>query len=501
MDLTDDFQESSLRKQQARKNNRKRPRQESGTAKRSSEQLVSRVPDLDLTTVPSSPATSPLKTTPSSPSILSSPPAKARVVVVPNTPPFRKRSQHVLRRSTTRIQDLFTEFPTPPLHQEIPSSSESSSTTQPSPPKPTTATRKQIQAKKFYLTFPQSGTVTREEVMSRLSTRIPTLSAALVAQEFHSDGSPHLHVMIFSSETLRYRDPHFWDFLVGKHGNYQVMKSPQKCYEYCTKADPTPLKFGNIVGSSQTGTTSKSDMVAKTLATSGSLQPVLEEYPGFSLLHYKQMVDFHSLCLQKKHLASLPRSKNPIVYNGNQQDTKLIIDWLNANLYKSRQFKAPQLFISSPPDFYKSSLINALATHCSVCYLPMFEDFYDSFYPEHTDLIFLDEFKGQKTVQFMNSFLQGGTVVMRKKNAQFTYTQNLPIIIASNFTLEECYSNLSKTPGALSSLYSRLKVFHLTLPLDLGNVFLDGKSFAPWLQPELQKVDSEETEDELSPIL
>ena len=57
------------------------------------------------------------------------------------------------------------------------------------------------------------------------------------------------------------------------------------------------------------------------------------------------------------------------------------------------------------------------------------------------DLCVLDEFRAQKTVQFLNHFLDGSHMPLRQKGRQTLKTDNLPCIILSNFSLEECYCN------------------------------------------------------------
>lgn len=98
--------------------------------------------------------------------------------------------------------------------------------------------------------------------------------------------------------------------------------------------------------------------------------------------------------------------------------------------------------------------------------MPLLEDFYDFYFDEKFDLVVLDEFKGQKTIQFLNLWLQGGDMTIRKKGSQYIKRKNLPMIILSNYSLDDCYKDQLK----LSTLRARLLEIALTSPIDLDNI-------------------------------
>lgn len=62
-----------------------------------------------------------------------------------------------------------------------------------------------------------------------------TLEYAIVAEEQHQDGTPHLHVILSLKDKLRTSLPNFFDFIGGKHGNYQTQRSPVKNMKYVVK--------------------------------------------------------------------------------------------------------------------------------------------------------------------------------------------------------------------------------------------------------------------------
>ena len=93
----------------------------------------------------------------------------------------------------------------------------------------------------------------------------------------------------------------------------------------------------------------------------------------------------------------------------NYQDAE-IAKWLNDNLGKPRKFKQPQLFISGPKNMGKTTLIEQLREYFNIYDIPLNEDFYDFYADNRYDLAVIDEFKGQKPIQWLNLFLLIGIV-------------------------------------------------------------------------------------------
>lgn len=137
--------------------------------------------------------------------------------------------------------------------------------------------------------------------------------------------------------------------------------------------------------------------------------------------------------------------------------------WLKENLYGHRAFKQKQLYIHGGPNLGKSSLTRTLAKFMSVYWAPMEENFFDAFDDEVHTLVVFDEFKAQHPLTFMNAFLQGGEMCLRRKGSQFIKTQNLPVIILSNYSPREAYSRVSDV--ALEAFLSRVLVVELLEPV------------------------------------
>ena len=97
-------------------------------------------------------------------------------------------------------------------------------------------------------------------------------------------------------------------------------------------------------------------------------------------------------------------------------------------------------------------------------HMPTTEEFYDQ-YSDDYDLVVMDEFKGQKTIQWMNQFLQGSPMPIRKKGSQGMKYKNLPVVILSNYRLSECYVKAAND-GRLSTLECRLEIIEIDSMID-----------------------------------
>lgn len=148
-----------------------------------------------------------------------------------------------------------------------------------------------------------------------------------------------------------------------------------------------------------------------------------------------------------------------------------ILDWVNENLFKPRTFKAKQLYIWGPSNWGKTSLVILLSRWCRIYSMSTFENFLDGYEDGTYDLMVLDEFKAQYTVQDLNLLLQGSPfgVRLRVKGGQYLKKDNLPVMILSNFSLTEAYKNC--TASYLESLMNRLIMVKLQQPIPIDNIF------------------------------
>jgi len=300
-----------------------------------------------------------------------------------------------------------------------------------------------MQCKNFFLTFPQCPT-TKEVAQERIKEKWPGC-LSLVCQEKHKDGNNHLHILLQFDRPLNIKRSDFFDFIGGQHGKYEPARNIRKSVEYITKKGDY-ISNGISVESILAKKNPKQDDVAKEIVDGASLSDIKKNHVGFYMMHKRKLEEFHTETLlenakkDKKTWVEFSEEK----LTGMSSQNKRIALWLNNNLFKQRVFKQKQLYIYGPRNMGKSSLIIALKNYAMVYSMPALEAFYDLYNEDFHDLIVLDEFRAQKTIQELNSWLDGSEMPLRKKGSQGLKKKNLPMIILSNYSLEECYSKTSE---------------------------------------------------------
>lgn len=320
----------------------------------------------------------------------------------------------------------------------------------------------QMQGKNYILTFPQCD-VKKEVASERIEQKWGAgLKGYIVCEEAHKDGTPHLHVFLQFHEKIRTRDTAFFDFIGGKHGNYQVAKSVKGSVEYVTKAGNYVAK-GVDVESIKKKKSPKNEEVAKSIMEGKSLVEINKENPGYVMINKRKIEEYESWVkcenAKKQKIDWIPPSLDGLT-DANLQIAK----WICSNIRQPRKFKAPQLYIHGPRNLGKTSLIEWLERSLSVYHMPTMEEFYDQ-YSDDYDLVVIDEFKGQKTIQWLNQFLQGSPMPIRKKGSQSMKLKNLPVVILSNYRLSEVYAKAAND-GRLNTLECRLEIVEVDSFID-----------------------------------
>jgi len=319
-----------------------------------------------------------------------------------------------------------------------------------------------MSGKNYTITFPQCD-VKKEVAVARIEQEFPDeLKGYLVCEEDHKDGTPHLHVYLSFLKKKNFKDPNCFDFIGGKHGNYQVTKSVRAWVEYCTKGDNYVAK-GVDVESIKKKKAPINQVIAKSIMDGKSLAEINEENCGYVMINKRKIEEYESWVKcevkKKQKLEWVPPSLDGLT-DANLQIAK----WICSNIRVDRKFKAPQLYIHGPRNLGKTSLVEWLEKYLSVYLMPTTEEFYDQ-YSDDYDLVVIDEFKGQKTIQFLNQFLQGSSMPIRKKGSQGMKSKNLPVVILSNYSLSECYVKAAND-GRLNTLECRLEIVEVDSFID-----------------------------------
>lgn len=309
-----------------------------------------------------------------------------------------------------------------------------------------------LYGKNFILTYPQCNRK-KEEAAQQIETNFrEELKGYVVCEENHQDGTPHLHVFLSFETRTQFKKSNCFDFIGGKHGNYKVANSVRGSVAYVTKAG-NYLAKGLDVESIKGKKAQKNTEIAKMLMDGKNLAEINEHEPGYVMINKKKLEEYGTWVRTLKARKEKIEYQPPTLDGLNTEDLQ-IAKWITDNIRSSRQFKQQQLFISGERNRGKTSLIEFLERSLSVYHIPHTEDFYDA-YDDEYDLAVLDEFKGQKTLQWMNEFLQGSRMTLRKKGSQHLKVKNMPVIILSNYSLGECYPKAAMD-GRLTTLEARL---------------------------------------------
>lgn len=328
--------------------------------------------------------------------------------------------------------------------------------------KPTKPKRFRMQGKSFTLTYPQCATK-KEAAGERIEKQWgDELKGYIVSEEDHKDGTPHLHAFIQFKEKKTFCKSDCFDFIAGQHGSYEVTKNVRNWVTYVTKDGKFVVK-GLDVEAILRKKAQKSDLVARQLMEGKGLSEINKENPGYVMINKRKLEEYESWIqceLAKKN------KKEWVVpsLEGLTDANKQIATWISLNIRQPRKFKAPQLFIHGPTNLGKTSLVEWLSQSLSVYHMPLMEDFYD-LYSDDYDLVVIDEFKGQKTIQWLNMFLAGSQMNIRKKGSQSMKSKNTPVIILSNYSLSECYPKAAND-GRLNTLAGRLEIVEVDSFID-----------------------------------
>lgn len=331
-----------------------------------------------------------------------------------------------------------------------------------------------LEGKNLYLTFPQCA-VTKEQALERLKKMDngDLWKFIIVGAEKHKDGNPHLHIVLQGWQRYRSRHVNCFDFVGGKHGNYQTARNLRKVIGYCTK-DGDYIADGINVEEfikSQKGNAGVWATVAQQVIDG---VPLRQLEKGFFMQHKRKVQDYANfMALDKLRNDKLPWYG--INVENLQGANYEIGQWLNANIKVNRVFKQPQLYIFGPKNMGKSTLVDNLGKYLSIYRIPPGEDFYDLYEDKMYDLAVIDEFKGQKQVQWLNEWLQGSPMCVRQKGTQTMKMQNIPTIILSNFPLKSCFPGFMA--DRMDTLECRLDMVEVTEFIDLdfsGMMKVDG---------------------------
>ena len=364
---------------------------------------------------------------------------------------------------------------TPPKSKEPKAKKPKAKKKAPAQPKPKAF---RFGAKLLFATFPQCPTDKQVALDNLLTAWRTEIAYAVVAHEKHKDEGDHLHVLVKFLSQKEARTPTFADFIAGEgyHANVQAARSEKNTLNYVMK-DGDFVTYGTppvINGKKE----SKFDAIALAIQRGATAAELQRDYPGIYMMQETKITRFFTIVEEGKLLKSKNEwhgvvvpdvLKDPIAYQ--------VANWLNDNIKKPRKFKQAQLWFCGPPNIGKTSLVNNLDKYLRIYTVCLEEDFMDGFNYEKYDLVVIDEFRGQKTITWLNQFVQGGTMPMKIKGSRgikVAEKGNLPVLVLSNYSIKQCYHKADDMAVAtVQARFEEAYVIDENYHLDLDFVHLE----------------------------
>lgn len=298
-----------------------------------------------------------------------------------------------------------------------------------------------FQGTTFYFTYPQCD-ISQDVALQNLREVHP-LAWAVCGRERHEDGGQHLHMCGKFESKVHTRDPHHFDLVTGQHGNYQAMKKQKECVKYCTK-DGDFVEFNCSVEDLLAGKSPKRTIVAQMIIDGASKQDIIDYDCGYYMEKKKQIEEFR-MEIEVAAVVAPDFFDPPVVPDGYQYEAwRQVEEWLTLNLLKHRPFKQKQLWLHGPRNSGKSSLIEELENRIRVYHLAYDGHWFDDFDVDCYDLIVADEYGGQYPITLLNRLTDGSTCPLpRRGRSPMMKKKNLPVLICSNLSIDECYHKVS----------------------------------------------------------
>lgn len=278
-----------------------------------------------------------------------------------------------------------------------------------------------------------------DEVLRRIVefTFRERLKYAVVCEEHHLDGTPHLHAVLVFEEKLNITACDFFDVFAGKHGNYQACRSPKKALQYVIK-DGHFVAHGINVGELLQSRGSDYSQAVNMIIQGSTLIEVFQQFPGTYGRHFAALQRVHTVhhALQAQpHQWSLPEDRITFL------EQSPIGTWLASALGNmNRPNRSSQLFIQGPPGVGKSFLASVLR-RCFRVYTFPDQAFLED-WTNNIELVIYDEPEAHR-LRFMNKFLSGEVVRLPARYNPVVKNHNPPFIFLSNNSPDEIYKEAS----------------------------------------------------------
>lgn len=287
---------------------------------------------------------------------------------------------------------------------------------------------KDNKAKGWFLTYPQCP-CPPQDCLDDLSDGIAEkkglkIEEYLICREMHKDGNPHLHAFIKLSERIRF-SPRLFDIIYeGKtyHGEYQIAKSWHAVQRY-VKKDGDFITNINYEAAIQ----KKSKKIGIKELETDALN-LLEDgtISGFQLKSFRINQLEYRLLKQKREM----KEKIEIMLNQNKKRH----EWIYGPSNSGKTYGLYKKMAENPDNWFQIPVNNDWAGY------------------NGEKNLWIDEYKGQLTLQDLNRICDGGAKV-NVKGGTCMLAIDVVVHVLSNMNIKECYKNMKE--NMLETLYNR----------------------------------------------
>ena len=285
---------------------------------------------------------------------------------------------------------------------------------------------KDNKSKGWFLTYPQCPADAQsclDDLRDKLQEKWNlAIEEYVVCEEKHQDGSPHLHAFLKLDRKIRFKGDRFNFIYEGKeyHGDYQIAKSWHAVQRYVAK-DKKYITNLNLKAAMQKQSkkigikeleTDPLELLEKGVITGLQLASFVKNQNIYKMLKNKRKANREiQLDIEKKrHI------------------------WYYGESNTGKTYRIKQMIKDDPDNWFQ---------------IPLNNDWIG--YNEEKNL-YIDEFKGQLTIQELNRLCDGGAKV-NVKGGTVQLASDVVIYICSNYNIKECYKKAD--PIVLESLYNR----------------------------------------------
>lgn len=308
---------------------------------------------------------------------------------------------------------------------------------------------KDNKAKGWFLTYPKCP-LSKETVLKCLEEK-HQLEEYVICEEKHQDGTAHLHAFVKLKRRERFSATKFDIEDLGKvyHGHYEVAKSWRAVQKYVQK-DGEYISNLNLKAAEQ--------KKSKKIGEAELQRPALE-------LLREGVIDGMQLgaFLKNQNIYKLLRQQEKVNEHINVDLPKCRHFWTWGESNTGKTYRLRQIMKNNPKDWFQ---------------IPTNNDWVG--YNNEKNL-YMDEYRGQLTIQDLNRICDGGSKVNTKGGTTILNPECV-VWINSNYSIEGCYKKADKV--LIESLKNRFNVEQLTTffwPV------VDGKKYFPGTEPKDDK--------------